>query len=270
MKDTLGALNPFRYRGYVYDEETGVYYLCSRYYDCRIARFLCTDIKIPQIGLVAPHNLFSYCDNQPVSYSDDEGTEKTLVIYYYFKGSQTPLHLEAYNSPYFDAYNTAAVEMVSVKTAQDFIDTWNSIEPGQYSDIYLYLHGSAGYLQFAHDQLGLLSSNQYNIESELDTISISGNIYDFACYSAARLDNGTSVAEVLAKKAQTSAYACDVGVSYRYSVPLNVIRGENWYARTEFDHEGDDHWWKLAWNPISRSHQYIKFLGTSTMKYFPK
>lgn len=28
---TIGTLNPFRYRGYVYDEETGLYYLRSRY-----------------------------------------------------------------------------------------------------------------------------------------------------------------------------------------------------------------------------------------------
>ena len=32
MANTLGKINPFRYRGYVYDEETGLYYLRSRYY----------------------------------------------------------------------------------------------------------------------------------------------------------------------------------------------------------------------------------------------
>ena len=39
MSQTLGKLNPFRYRGYVYDEETGPYYLQSRYYNrqCRCA-----------------------------------------------------------------------------------------------------------------------------------------------------------------------------------------------------------------------------------------
>ena len=31
--DTLGQLNPLRYRGYVYDSETELYYLQSRYYD---------------------------------------------------------------------------------------------------------------------------------------------------------------------------------------------------------------------------------------------
>ena len=36
---TIGTLNPFRYRGYVYDEETGLYYLRGRYYDSRLSRF---------------------------------------------------------------------------------------------------------------------------------------------------------------------------------------------------------------------------------------
>ena len=43
MAETLGTLNPFRYRGYVFDEETGLYYLRSRYYHASISRFLCID-----------------------------------------------------------------------------------------------------------------------------------------------------------------------------------------------------------------------------------
>ena len=36
----LANINPFRYRGYVYDSETGLYYLKSRYYDPVTGRFL--------------------------------------------------------------------------------------------------------------------------------------------------------------------------------------------------------------------------------------
>ena len=43
MAGTLGALNPFRYRGYVWDEETGLYYLRSRYSNPEIGRFTSTD-----------------------------------------------------------------------------------------------------------------------------------------------------------------------------------------------------------------------------------
>ena len=39
----LGKLNPFRYRSYYYDNETGFYYLQSRYYDPTICRFVNAD-----------------------------------------------------------------------------------------------------------------------------------------------------------------------------------------------------------------------------------
>ena len=41
--DGIGTLNPFWYRGYYYDTETGLYYLNSRYYDPRTCRFISTD-----------------------------------------------------------------------------------------------------------------------------------------------------------------------------------------------------------------------------------
>ena len=41
--EALGRLNPFRYRGYVYDEETGLYYLRSRYYRPEWGRFVNAD-----------------------------------------------------------------------------------------------------------------------------------------------------------------------------------------------------------------------------------
>ena len=43
LATTLGVLNPLRYRGYVYDSETGLYYLQSRYYDPQIGRFINAD-----------------------------------------------------------------------------------------------------------------------------------------------------------------------------------------------------------------------------------
>ena len=48
LADTVGALNPIRYRGYYYDEETGFYFLNSRYYDPQICRFINADSVIPR------------------------------------------------------------------------------------------------------------------------------------------------------------------------------------------------------------------------------
>lgn len=39
----IGVLNPFRYRGYFYDTETGLYYLQTRYYDPEVGRFITID-----------------------------------------------------------------------------------------------------------------------------------------------------------------------------------------------------------------------------------
>ena len=43
MAATLGAANPLRYRGYVYDTETGLYYLSRRYYNPVWGRFINAD-----------------------------------------------------------------------------------------------------------------------------------------------------------------------------------------------------------------------------------
>ena len=65
--------NPFRYRSYYYDTETGFYYLQSRYYDPQTCRFINADSAIGQIGNVQSMNMFSYCFNNPVNMSDLTG-----------------------------------------------------------------------------------------------------------------------------------------------------------------------------------------------------
>ena len=72
--DTLGTLNPLRYRGYVYDNETGLYYVSSRYYDPEIGRWINADSVIAGIGEnVLGYNMFAYCFNNPVNMSDPTG-----------------------------------------------------------------------------------------------------------------------------------------------------------------------------------------------------
>ena len=70
---TLGVLNPFRYRGYVYDEETGWYYLKSRYYDSEVGRFLNADGYISTGNGIKGYNMYSYCGNNPLNHADDDG-----------------------------------------------------------------------------------------------------------------------------------------------------------------------------------------------------
>jgi len=68
----LGTANPFRYRGYYWDEESGLYYLNSRYYSPELCRFISADSQINSDLLGT--NLFAYCSNNPVNRTDDQGT----------------------------------------------------------------------------------------------------------------------------------------------------------------------------------------------------
>ena len=77
MADTLGKLNPFRYRGYVYDTETGLYYLGSRYYNSTWGRFVNADseslITASPDSAIWDKNLYTYCDSNPVTREDKSG-----------------------------------------------------------------------------------------------------------------------------------------------------------------------------------------------------
>ena len=70
----LANLNPLRYRGYFYDEETGFYYLQSRYYDPEVGRFINADSRISVVGdNVLGYNMFAYCMNNPMNMNDHTG-----------------------------------------------------------------------------------------------------------------------------------------------------------------------------------------------------
>ena len=71
----IATVNPFRYRGYYYDKETSLYYLQSRYYDAGAGRFVNADDSLI-VGVPngeTSHNIFTYCENDPIINSDFEG-----------------------------------------------------------------------------------------------------------------------------------------------------------------------------------------------------
>ena len=74
LATTLGTLNPFRYRGYVYDEETQWYYLKSRYYDPETCRFISADVYLSTGQGVLGYNCYEYCLDNPLCQYDPFGT----------------------------------------------------------------------------------------------------------------------------------------------------------------------------------------------------
>ena len=77
----VGTANPFRYRGYYYDNESGFYYLQSRYYDPVTGRFLNADAgEMSVIADSCSSNLFAYCLNNPVNMFDLTGESPANII----------------------------------------------------------------------------------------------------------------------------------------------------------------------------------------------
>ena len=73
----IGNLNPFRYRGYFYDTETELYYLQTRYYDPEVGRFITIDsVEYLDPESINGLNLYAYCGNNPVMFTDPNGTTK--------------------------------------------------------------------------------------------------------------------------------------------------------------------------------------------------
>ncbi len=82
LANTVGQLNPMRYRDYYLDSETGYYYLQSRYYNPDICRFINSDdptVLELSFGNVREANLFAYCLNNPVMNSDPSGMLPIIV-----------------------------------------------------------------------------------------------------------------------------------------------------------------------------------------------
>ena len=70
----LARVNPIRYRSYYYDKDTGLYYLNARYYNPAWRRFISPDDS-SYLDPETPNglNLYAYCNNDPVNYSDPSG-----------------------------------------------------------------------------------------------------------------------------------------------------------------------------------------------------
>ena len=71
---TTAVNNNLTYRGYYYDNDLGMYYLHSRYYDQNVCRFISIDTLVPSVNSSAHgYNLYVYCFNNPLTFVDSNG-----------------------------------------------------------------------------------------------------------------------------------------------------------------------------------------------------
>ena len=142
MASTLGTLNPFRYRSYVYDEETGLYYLRSRYYNPWCCRFINADSLLGS-------NLFVYCANHPTRSIDEDGYARSDVY---------PVTIDG-GSGVISRSETKPIPKLII---EEYVE-WPTLKEVQTSGK---VHVQINYLDFCTDQLTTMISS-----SDLYTLS---------------------------------------------------------------------------------------------------
>ncbi|MBQ8893803.1 MAG: RHS repeat-associated core domain-containing protein [Clostridia bacterium] len=76
----INDLLTVRYKDYLYDSETGLYYLQQRYYDPTICRFISPDTLIAEGQGTSNYNLYAYCGNNPIMYADPTGEMASITM----------------------------------------------------------------------------------------------------------------------------------------------------------------------------------------------
>jgi len=107
----IGNKNPFRYRGYYYDVETGLYYLQTRYYDPEVGRFISQDgLKYADSKTINGLNLYAYCLNNPNRFVDRSGC---IPIVNSFNSFSSTYNLFGFNSKWWGRFVFTATETES-------------------------------------------------------------------------------------------------------------------------------------------------------------
>ena len=209
----IARINPFRYRGYYYDTETGFYYLQSRYYDPTTGRFINGDSLLVMCDIIS-FNLFIYCNNNPISYIDMYGLYKHAVFYdnrssgfLGWKGTGFRKQGKLWVKGFRDKGDT--VDSFGFDNISTFVRKWNSAAT-QYDKIFILAHGSRGSMDCSGQRLlcnGIqddTNSKSYRFYS-LNSKNVD-YLYLFSC-NGATCYNNTCLAYGFAEKTGADVFA---------------------------------------------------------------
>ena len=206
MASDLGAHNPLRYRGYVYDTETGLYYLQSRYYDPALGRFINADILVSTGQGLLGNNMFAYCGNNPVNRQDAIGMLWGDVSYAVsLEGGGATIHdvlvisigtddwmstSETMGANFMVALGADAYQVVAV-TADNFKDVWENTS-AEY--VIIHTHGSPDSLSNTGWRIAVSDINKMQCNSNIQYVLIT------ACEAGGSNGLHDNVGQMISKK----------------------------------------------------------------------
>ncbi len=119
QKSIVRARNPFRYRGYYYDTEIGLYYLQSRYYNPATGRFINADGYANANGDLIGFNMYTYCSNNPVMFTDPSGELKSQGEIHHLVVNDVAAKYGMYTNVYLEKYGVA--DLIDIRGELDYV-----------------------------------------------------------------------------------------------------------------------------------------------------
>lgn len=199
--NVMGNLNPFRYRGYIYDEETGLYWIKNRYYCPEFHRFLNADILLGVDERLFYHNSFSYAINNPVVLGDSAGYLTAYILYDSREntsdGTTGGFVDQAEHYRWMLEGQGYEVIMLGYTNISDkdtgFIAQWNSMEE-EFDRLVILGHGAPGSIDARGERLiGTPTLDTHYAFTNLDKKSIS-YVELYTCNGATPDEHGNSAA----------------------------------------------------------------------------
>ena len=151
----IANLNPFRYRSYYYDSESGLYYLMSRYYDPVTHRFVNADGYFQSGDGILDTNMNAYCRNNPLNNIDKYGTLVTTIGLNVFGCFGVPACFSIYMAvddygnygfyySYCDYQESGGVGIMSISATTSLNIIWDAETIDDLDKSYQYWGGSFG------------------------------------------------------------------------------------------------------------------------------
>lgn len=201
--EELARLNPIRYRGYYYDEESGFYYLKTRYYDPELRRFISMDDVCDVAYEMVDPNLYAYCCNDPVNLYDPEGRAAINIAifsipesYYHVKDYLMDDLVETWESTVYIKHQLGSY-------TSTFIDWWNNLEAMDI--VIIWTHGQPRQL---FSEKKVFCFNRSDIAEKLDSKDIKLLIL-IGCNTGHYNHYAMNMASSFAKKVSGAVMASD-------------------------------------------------------------